>query len=306
MNNSIKDVFCIFSVEFLNCSDMKWITRERPKIDRIACPWLIKRFIDKDAEIIYAPFDEVKTKAKKINATPFDIPDVEFTHYGDDCTFDYFVKKYKIKDPAIKTMAIIVRGADTDRHDIAIQSSGLWAISAGLSRNITDDYQLLEKGMEIYDALYTWAKYLQKEKHTQNPIDHLLMDVYNKFLKQKPKTGKKIPVWAKELKEIIQDQIDTNLSLSLKEVSKGLSIHPSYVSREFSKSAPIRSILLIKTITGVLRMEITSISLLVCSSTPFTLSTTSTTLSTAVNVLYVSSAKSSWPGVSKIFTLKSR
>jgi len=235
MNNSIKDVFCIFSVEFLNCSDMKWITRERPKIDRIACPWLIKRFIDKDAEIIYAPFDEVKTKAKKINATPFDIPDVEFTHYGDDCTFDYFVKKYKIKDPAIKTMAIIVRGADTDRHDIAIQSSGLWAISAGLSRNITDDYQLLEKGMEIYDALYTWAKYLQKEKHTQNPIDHLLMDVYNKFLKQKPKTGKKIPVWAKELKEIIQDQIDTNLSLSLKEVSKGLSIHPSYVSREFSK-----------------------------------------------------------------------
>ncbi len=214
---------------------MKWITRERPKIDRIACPWLIKRFIDKEAEIIYVPFDDVKPKAKKLNAIPFDVPDVEFTHYGDNCTFDYFVKKYKIKDPAVHTMAIIVRGADTDRHDIASQSSGLWAISAGLSRNINDDYQLLEKGMDVYDALYTWAKYLQKEKHTQNPIEHLLMDVYNKFLKQKQGTGRKTPAWAKELKEIIQDQIDTNLSLSLKEVSKGLSIHPSYVSREFSK-----------------------------------------------------------------------
>ena len=213
---------------------MKWITRERPKIDRIAWPWLIKRFIDADAEIIYVPFEKVKSKAKESGAIPFDIPGVEFTHYGDKCTFDYFIEKNKIADVAVHTMAVIVRGADTDRHDVAPQSSGLWAISAGLADNTHDDYQLLGKGMIIYDALYAWAKYLQHEKHTQNPIEHLLLQVYSKLLKQKS-GSRKIPVWAMELKDILQDQIDTNLTLSLKDVSKSLSIHTSYLSREFSK-----------------------------------------------------------------------
>jgi hypothetical protein len=98
---------------------MKWITRERPKVDRIACPWLIKKFVDNEAEFIYVPFSEVIKKAKEFNAIPFDVPDVEFTHYKDQCTFDYIVKKYKIIDPAISIIAAIVRGADTDRHDIA-------------------------------------------------------------------------------------------------------------------------------------------------------------------------------------------
>jgi AraC-like DNA-binding protein len=213
---------------------MKWITRERPKIDRIACPWLIRRFIDREAEIIYVPFENVKSSAEELNAIPFDVPDVEYTHYGDECTFDYIVKKHKIAEPAIKTISAIVRGADTDRHDIAPQASGLWAISSGLSENIKNDQELLEKGMIIYDALYTWAKDLQKVKHTQNPIENLLLDVYKKFIKQKSQT-KKIPSWAKELKEIIQDQIDTNLSLSLKEISQSLHVHPTYLSREFSK-----------------------------------------------------------------------
>jgi AraC-like DNA-binding protein len=213
---------------------MKWITRHHPKIDRIACPWLIKNFVDKEAEILYVPFEEVKAKAKKLNAIPFDIPDVEFTHYGDECTFDYILKKYKLNDPALKTMALIVRGADTDRHDLASQASGLWAISAGLSYNNPDDDDLLKKGMMIYDALYSWAKHLQKVKHTQNPVEHLLLDVYHKFLKQRA-GSKKIPAWANELKEIIQDQIDTNLSLSLKQVSENLQVHPAYLSREFSK-----------------------------------------------------------------------
>lgn len=212
---------------------MRWITRERPKIDRIACPWLIKRFIDKEAEIIYVPFNEVKRKAKVLNAIPFDIPNVEHSHYGNKCTFDYFIEKYKIDDPAVHTMAIIIRGADTDRHDISRQSAGLWAISSGLSQNINDDYRLLEKGMMIYDALYSWAKYLQNEKHTQNPIEHLLIDVYNKFIKPKKSKQKKPPVWVKELKEIIQDEIDTNITL--KEISKGLQINPAYLSRKFSK-----------------------------------------------------------------------
>ena len=145
---------------------MKWITRERPKIDRIACPWLIRNFVDKDAQFIYVPDDKVKEQAKKLKAIPFDVPDVEFSHHDDKCTFDYILKKYKITDPAIHTLAVIVRGADTDRHDIASQSSGLWAISAGLAFNVKDDYELLEKGVMIYDALYSWAKYVQNEKHT--------------------------------------------------------------------------------------------------------------------------------------------
>jgi len=211
---------------------MKWVTRERPKIDRIACPWLIKKFIDTDAEFIYVPFNEVRSTAKKSGAIPFDIPDIEFTHYNDECTFDYFLKKYKITDPAVHSMAIIVRGADTDRHDLAPQAAGLWAISAGLAHIFESDNELLEKGMLLYDALYNWAKYHQGEKHTQNAVEHLLLDVFEKYLKKKS-TGKKIPSWVKELKEIIQDQIDT--SITLKQLSKDLDINPAYLSREFSK-----------------------------------------------------------------------
>src|SRR4029079_816765 len=122
---------------------MKWITRERPKIDRIACPWLIRNFIDANAEFIYVAADNVIEEAKELNATPFDIPGVEFSHHNDKCTFDYFIEKYKLTDPALNLIANIVRGADTDRHDIASQASGLWAISAGLSYNYTDDHELL-------------------------------------------------------------------------------------------------------------------------------------------------------------------
>lgn len=211
---------------------MKWITREHPKIDRIACPWLIKRFVDREAEFIYVPFEHVIAKSKELGAIPFDLPGIEYTHYGDKCTFDFIITKHKLNDPALVTMAAIVRGADTDRHNLASQASGLWAISAGLAFNIKDDNILLEKGMEIYDGLYSWAKNLQDEKHTQNPIENLLLDVYQKFLKKK---SGKVPGWAKELKEIIQDQIDTNLTLSLREISQSLNVHPSYLSREFSK-----------------------------------------------------------------------
>jgi AraC-like DNA-binding protein len=212
---------------------MKWITRDRPKIDRLACPWLIKRFIDQEAEIIYVPFAEVMEQAAELGATPFDVPGVEFTHHGANCTFDYFVKKYKIKDAAVETMAVIIRGADTDHHELSVQAPGLWAISAGLAFNYSNDQELLEHGMVLYDALYSWAKHLQKVKHTQQPMENLLLGVFNNFLKSKPGSKKKIPPWAQELKEFIQDHIDTNLSL--KELSKDLEINPSYLSREFSK-----------------------------------------------------------------------
>lgn len=213
---------------------MNWITRERPKIDRIACPWLIRRFVDREARFIYVPADRVVEEAKLQNAIPFDVANVEYTHYGDQCTFDYILKKHELTDEALHTLAVIVRGADTDRHDLSAQSSGLWAISAGLAENIRDDQQLMETGMIIYDALYTWAKTLQRVRHTEHPIESLLTDVYRKFLSNEPR-AKRIPAWARELKEIIQDQIDTNLSLSLKELSQSLNVHPSYLSREFSK-----------------------------------------------------------------------
>ncbi|WP_433830738.1 chromate resistance protein ChrB domain-containing protein [Flavobacterium anhuiense] len=214
---------------------MKWITRERPKIDRIACPWLIRKFVDSDSEFIYVPFDDVLKKARELNAIPFDIPDVEFTHYNEECTFDYIVKKYEIKDPAIKIIAGIVRGADTDRHEIAKESAGLWAISAGLAYNIQDDYELLQKGMILYDALYSWATHLYQQNHLQNsPFEKLLHEVYNKFLKDK-KTSDKTPSWVKDLKNIIQDQIDAQFTFDLKKISSELDLNPSYLSREFSK-----------------------------------------------------------------------
>lgn len=214
---------------------MNWITRERPKIDRIACPWLIRRFIDAEATFYFVPFDEVLLKAEQLNATPFDIPGVEFTHYEDRCTFDYLIEKFGIDDPAVKDMAPIVRGADTDAHFVAPQSAGLWAISAGMSFNITDDYELLEKGMLIYDALYSWARHLQKQRHTQSPTEKLLLEVFNAYMQEKSGQSGKAPQWARQLKEIIQDQIDTNLNLSLKQAAAGLDMNPTYVSREFSK-----------------------------------------------------------------------
>lgn len=211
---------------------MKWITRERPKIDRIACPWLIKRFVDKEAEFIYVPFEQVLPRADTESAIPFDITGAEYTHYDDQCTFDYIIKKHKIEDPGVLAMAPIVRGADTDRHDLAPQVSGLWAISAGMAYNEPDDQKLLEKGMVLYDALHSWAKHLQHIKHAQQPFENQLIEILKNFLEQE-KDQQKIPDWARELKEMIQDQIDTNLSQ--KELSKELDINPSYLSRIFSK-----------------------------------------------------------------------
>jgi hypothetical protein len=144
---------------------MHWITRERPKIDRIACPWLIKRFVDPEAEFIYVPKEQVFEKARVLDAIPYDTPGAEYSHYGDQCTFDYILRKHKLEDPALMEMAVIIRGADTDRLNLAPQSAGLWAISAGLSHNYRDDQEQLAMGMKLYDALYAWARFARDEKH---------------------------------------------------------------------------------------------------------------------------------------------
>ncbi len=136
---------------------MKWITRERPRIDRIACPWLIAGFIDTDAEFLYVPAGDVVRMAAETGAVPYDIPGAELGHHGDRCSFDAFLHKYELDDPALDKLARIVRAADTGRAELAPEAAGLLAVSAGLSLNFADDHEMLKHGMVIYDALYAWC-----------------------------------------------------------------------------------------------------------------------------------------------------
>lgn len=148
---------------------MRWITRERPKIDRIACPWLIARFIDQEAEFIYVPSGQVLAKAAELDAVPYDVEGVEMSHVGPLCSFDAFLKKYELHDPALQELAVIVRGADTDDHALHPACAGLFAISLGLSHSFHDDQEQLRHGMMLYDALYAWCRHVRKEKHEWNP-----------------------------------------------------------------------------------------------------------------------------------------
>ena len=148
---------------------MKWVTRERPKIDRIACPWLILRFIDAQAEFLFVPAAEVLAVAKATGATPYDIPGVEMSHVGERCSFDAFLAKYGLADPALQQLAVIVRGADTSRLDLAPQSAGLYALSLGLSHLFADDHEMLRHGLVMYDALYAWCRACQAETHDWPP-----------------------------------------------------------------------------------------------------------------------------------------
>jgi rhodanese-related sulfurtransferase len=148
----------------------QWVTRERPKIDRIACPWLIRRFIDPDAAFLFVPTEQVFATAAQTGATAYDIPGAEpFSHDGELCSFDAFLKVYGIKYPAIDALALIVRGADTVRLELTPQSPGLLALSLGLSANYPDDHAMLEHGMIMYDALYAWCQSLQGETHNWTP-----------------------------------------------------------------------------------------------------------------------------------------
>ncbi len=148
---------------------MKWITREHPKIDRIACPWLALRFTDAQSEFHFVSADRVIPVAQEIGAIPFDIPGVELTHVGELCSVDAFIKKYHIDDVGVSRLAVIIRGADTSRLDLAPQSAGLYAISLGLSATFSDDHEMLRHGIVMYDALYAWCKSLQHERHRGPP-----------------------------------------------------------------------------------------------------------------------------------------
>lgn len=142
-----------------------WVTRYRPKIDRIACPWLIRRFIDPNAQFLFVEPSQVLHVMDRFKATPFDVKDVFWSHRGEDCTFDTMINEFGIRTEALDTLAAIVRGADTNRHDAAPESAGLLAVSLGLSRMYRDDLEQLEAGMQIYDAFYRWARDAQGEGH---------------------------------------------------------------------------------------------------------------------------------------------
>jgi len=144
----------------------QWVTRERPKIDRLACPWLIRRFIDPMATFFYVPAPNVRREAAALRAQPYDIADVTFSHRGARCSFDAFLDEFDLHDPALDTLAEIVRAADTGTLERSREAPGLLAISLGLSATIHDDLLLLEQAMTIYDALYAWCKTAQSETHS--------------------------------------------------------------------------------------------------------------------------------------------
>mgnify|MGYP001566634178 FL=1 len=148
---------------------MKWITRERPKIDRIACPWLIKKFVDPTAEFLYVPSADVMRVAREQEAIPYDVPGVELTHDGPMCSFDAIIKKYSIQAQGLHRLADIVRAADTDTLEKSAQAPGLLAITLGLSRGFQDDHEMLKVGMVIYEALYSWCESLTDERHGWSP-----------------------------------------------------------------------------------------------------------------------------------------
>lgn len=149
----------------------RWITRERPKIDRIACPWLVLRFIDRQAVFLYVPADRVLAEATAQNAEPYDIPGVHFSHLGERCSFDAFIEEFRLEnDGALEAVAAIVRGADTGVLSLAPEAAGLLAVSLGLSQMFANDHEMLRAGLLVYDALYAWAQYARGERHGWPPV----------------------------------------------------------------------------------------------------------------------------------------
>jgi len=143
---------------------MKWVTRARPKVDRVACPWLIKRFVDPKAEFLYVSPEQVMEVAKREDAIPFDVPNVELGHHGSECSFDAIIRKYNLTDRALHRLALIVRGADTAARDLTSESSGLEAIAEGFRLVYQDDHELLERESSVYDALYAYCQSIDERK----------------------------------------------------------------------------------------------------------------------------------------------
>jgi hypothetical protein len=164
---------------------MKWVTRKYVHVDRTACPWLIKKFVDKNAEFIFVPVEKIEEVVKKEKAIPYDAPGVELGHHGDKCSFDAIVEKYKVKDPAVLELAKIVRAADTDTMEEAPEAAGLEAVMTGFGIVSKDDYETIAKASPVYDAFYTNCKLrLIREKHKAE-IEKMDRKQRREFLRKK-------------------------------------------------------------------------------------------------------------------------
>jgi len=164
---------------------MKWVTRKFVHVDRTACPWLIKRFVDPKAEFLFVPVEEIEEVVKKEKAIPYDAPSVELGHHGDKCSFDAIVEKYKITDSAVLELAKIVRAADTDTMETAPEAAGLEAVMTGLGIVSKDDYEAIAKASPVYDAFYTNCKLkLLREKHKAE-IEKMDRKKRREFLRKK-------------------------------------------------------------------------------------------------------------------------
>jgi hypothetical protein len=137
---------------------MKWVTRERARVDRIACPWLISRFVDREPVFLFVRAREVMEVAEREQAIPYDVPGVELGHHGDHCSFDAFLEKYKLGDPALHALALIVRGADTSQRELTAESQGLYALATGFQASSKDDFENMARQFPAYDALYAFCR----------------------------------------------------------------------------------------------------------------------------------------------------
>ncbi len=164
---------------------MKWVTRQYVHIDRTACPWLIKRFVDPEAEFVFVPAEKIAEIVEKEKAIPYDAPNVELGHHGEKCSFDSIIEKYKMKDPAVLELAKIVRAADTDKMETVAEAAGLEAIMTGIGMTAKNDQEAIEKAGPVYDALYADSKLkLIREKY-KHEIEKMDRNQRREFLKKK-------------------------------------------------------------------------------------------------------------------------
>jgi len=166
---------------------VKWVTRERVHVDRVACPWLIKRFVDPKAEFIFVPAEKIGDVVKKEDAIPFDAPGVELGHKGDKCSFDAIIEKYEIKDSAVLELAKIVRAADTENKELALESVGLDAIATGSMMIVKDDKEAVEKGRYVYDSLYAYCKLKLLQEKYKTELEKMNRKQRYEFLREKIK-----------------------------------------------------------------------------------------------------------------------
>ncbi|MGN7722759.1 chromate resistance protein ChrB domain-containing protein [Chitinophaga sp. 22620] len=208
---------------------MKWITLQRPQMETIACSWLIIRFIDPDANIVYVEHELLTATLAEKDVIPFNIKGSSYTARHDECLFDVFIQKHHLTDPALQEVANIVRGAATSRFHLTPQSSGLRAIAAGMAHNEQNDQALLQQSMVIYDAVYSWARHVRKPLLPD--AESKLMEVFHRFITQKYADRAKKPEWVKEIAAFVQDDIDTNLSLDLAGLAERLKIDPGGLAK---------------------------------------------------------------------------